>query len=441
MRVNVKKYFEEAHKAGLTPFSLSYGFSKSFSVSTFNGEVEEQKIGISQSIGGRALYQGKVGYFSSDAIDDSTPALMAEAIKESALFGKEEKAENFYHGGKPYRKVKIDAKAFVPATLKELREAALALQKKVSAYDPRITKAEIDFAMDTSEFHKRNDVGMKCQEKRGTFVGSITVVCENEKKEPRTGYRSFYSFTSLADLVAKGEKEIEKAVHAAVDFFGTGALKGKDYKTVLSPDVVSILLPYLLSQCNAKKVHKHLSIYEGKLGTQVTSKHLTLLHTPHAPSIASSSFDGDGVPTQDFPIIQRGVLKNYFYSLETANEEHIESNGCASGNGNGSFITLTVKPGKKNLDALFAQMKKGIYLTSVSGTNTGIDDQSLFFSLPCEGYVIEDGKKAGAFSMTIASGNLKDLFNDVVAVGSDSEDEDGVFTPSLLVKKIHYAGK
>ena len=100
-----------------------------------------------------------------------------------------------------------------------------------------------------------------------------------------------------------------------------------------------------------------------------------------------------------------------------------------------------MKPGKESKEKLFAKVKDGIYLTSVSGLNTGIDSASLSFSLPCSGYLIKDGKKAEAFSMMIVSGNIKELFENVVALGNDVEDEVSLFTPSMVVKKLHYSGK
>ena len=441
MRINTKKYIEEAHKRGISPVRFACSLSKSYSVSVFNGEVEEQHIGEVGGVGGKGLVDGKYGSFSADGIREDSPSLLADKILENAKYGKEGKTSDFYSGGKRYRKVAIDEKAFVPSTLQELREAALALEKEVHAKDSRIKKCSVDLAFTKGESMRFNDVGLKCSKKTFYYLCNISLVCEDEKGEPRTAGNTVYSFTTLADVLAKARKEIDKTIHQAVDFFGSGPVKGKDYKTVLSPDLVSCLLPYFLDQLDAKKVEKHLSLFEGKKGTQVMSSKITLLHTPHIPSLSSASYDSSGVPTEDFPIVKRGVLMNYAYSLESANEEKIEPNGCGAGNGYASFFTVTVKPGKESKEQLFAKVKDGIYLTSVSGLNTGIDSASLSFSLPCSGYLIKDGKKAEAFSMMIVSGNIKELFENVVALGNDVEDEVSLFTPSMVVKKLHYSGK
>ena len=129
MNINTKKYFEEAKKRNFDLFSLSYSVSTETSVEVFNGEVEAQQIGTSQDVSGQGLIDGKIGSYATDVIDKDTPVMMMDAICESGKFGREEKIEHFYGGGKRYRKAAVSFADFKKASLKELREAALALSK------------------------------------------------------------------------------------------------------------------------------------------------------------------------------------------------------------------------------------------------------------------------------------------------------------------------
>lgn len=441
MKINAKKYFDEGKKRGLDPYTLSYSFSTETSVEVFNGEVETQQIGTTQDIGAKAIYDGKLGSFGTDAIDEKTAGLMADNILESAKFGKEEKAENFYHGGGRYKKAKTVLPDFKPATLAQIREAALGLCKKIQEKDARLTKVQVNISMIDATSGKENSYGVKCKDAIKCFVGYIELVAEDETKEPRSGSHSFHSFHSLDDLMKEADLILDEAIHSAVDFFKTGPCKSKKYKAVLKPGAVASLLGFYLSQLNAKSVHKHLSLFEGKLNQEIMSKSITMRHTPHVTCGSSGSFDADGHPTTDFTFVQRGVLKTYFHSVETALEDGIESNGCAVGSGNAGPMVVTVTPGKKSLDELFAKMKNGIYITSISGLNSGINAQTLDFSLPCQGYLIKDGKIDKAVSMIACAGNLKDLFNSVVALGSESKYDGGIFTPAFLVKNFAISGK
>lgn len=441
MIINTKKYFEEAKKRNFDLFSLSYSVSTETSVEVFNVEVEAQQIGTSQDVSGQGLIDGKIGSYATDVIDKNTPVMMMDAICESGKFGREEKIDHFYGGGKRYRKAAVSFADFKKASLKELRDAALALCKKIQEKDKRLAKVTVSLSMTESETFKTNTLGLKCKEKKACFVGGFEIVAEDEDKEPRTGGEMFFSFHSLEDLIAEGEKKIDSAIHEAIDFFKTGPCKSKKYKAVLSPSAVSDLMAFFMSQLNAKSVHKHLSVFENKVGQEIVSKKLTVLHTPHDTALEATSYDADGYPTQDFTLIQRGVLKTYFHSVETAKEENISSNGCASGIGNAGPFVLRVKPGNKNKEELFSKVKNGIYITTVSGLNSGINAQTLDYSLPCKGYLIKDGKVSQAVSMIVCAGNLKDLFENVTDIASDVEYHSGIFTPSMLIKDFSISGK
>jgi PmbA protein len=441
MAINIKKYFEAAKNAGLEPYQLTFESNSETTVSAFNDEIESQQVGIAQDVGAKAIYDGKVGTFKTDVLDNKTAQIIADSVLESAKFGREGNAVDFYHGGGRYRKAKTALKDFTPASLKDLRELSLRLAAKAKAMDPRVTKVEISLTCQETKSFKVSTVGVKAKDTMKVLAGGVEIVAENDKKEPRSGYESFYSFHDIADLEKEGEKAITKAVKAAVDFFGSGAVEGKVYKAVLNPDVVASLLGFFVSQLNAKSVQKHLSVFEGKMNTQITSKCLTIRHTPHVTSPSSATYDADGVPSQDFVVLRKGILENLFYSVETANVDKRESNGCASGNGDGAPIVLTVAQGRSTREDLFARMKKGLFITDVSGLNSGINEQTLDFSLPCQGYVVEDGKIVSATSMIIMSGNLLKLFNSLVACGNDTDYSSGIFTPSILVSELSISGK
>ncbi|MCI1734612.1 MAG: TldD/PmbA family protein [Bacilli bacterium] len=441
MSINLNHYFAAAKKYSLSPFQLTYTVSTETSVAFFNQEVEAQQIGTAFDIAGQAILNGKKGSFATDRIDKDTPELMAQTIAETAKFGNDDSANNYFKGGLKYKKAKILLKDFKESNLAELRSVGLAIAKEAQAQDPRVSKVELSLSMIESSSLKANDLGMKAKEKSAFYQGYISVVCEDSDKEPRSGGEVFYSFHSVSDLVEQSHKAIKIAVKNAVDFFKSGPVPSKTYKAVLQPGCVSSLLDFYLSQLNAKAVQKHLSVFEGKVNQPIASPKLTLLHTPHATAMAATSYDSDGVPTQDFAIIKKGVLQDYFYSLETANIDKRQSNGCSSGRGNGSPIVVTVKPGKMSVDQLLAKMGTGLYISDISGLNSGIDSQTLNFSLPCQGYWVENGKIVKAVSMIIVAGNLKDVFENVKAVGNDSLLRDSTITPSLLISGLAFSGK
>lgn len=435
-----ENYLNEAKKRNITPYQVSHVISTDSVVSTLNGIVEEQKIGISQDISAKGLYNGKVGSFSTDAIDQSTPSLLADGVLESALFGKDGKKENFFEGGLEYKKADVLDSNFKKATLKDLRELALELSEIVKSKETRLTNVMVTIGQSESFSEKVNDLGLYCNEQSKGFYGGIEIVAEDDK-EPRTAAEDFKSFISLDDLKNEALKVIDKLLASAVDFFKSVPCKSINCKVVFSPDCISTFLSYYLSHLDAKKIHNHLSLLENKIGKQVVSNKITIDHTPHVRALSSTSFDADGYPTMDFNIIENGQLNNICYCVESANEDKVKSNGCAIGNGSAQVMTITVKKGNKSLAELFEEEKEGIYINQISGISTGMNGQTLEFSLPCQGYMIENGKKSKAVSMIVCSGNINDLFSCVIDLANDVEDTDGVFTPSILFEKIAISGQ
>lgn len=440
MRIQANRYLEAAKKEGIDPFILDGGTGENVSISVTNGEVESQEIGTIAKLTGIGLYQGKRGVFTIDSIRGDNVSFMMDSLKESALYGKEYEENNFYNKGERCSPCKSALKDFKPATIKELKDFALELCEEVKKRDERLKEVSIDLSMSLDDCFAYSSFGFKRKLQKKYFYGSISVVAIDEEGEPRSGGITFKSMKNLEDFKAEGRKVIDKAIHSAVDFFKSRAIKSKMYNVVIDPDCVSALLSFLMHHFDAKAVQKHLSLFEGKIDQKILSDKLTIRHTPHAVSINAQAYDDDLAPTKDFDLIKKGVLKDYFYSVETANKENRETNGCSGGNGTGQPILLTVKPGKYSLKDLFKKMKNGVYITTVSGLNSGIDSQTLNFSLPISGYQVKDGKIEKAFSMSILAGNLKDLFENITAVGSNSEEHGIVIAPSLLVKKLSISG-
>lgn len=441
MAISINKYFEEAKKRNIEPYQVGYSKTTETTVGVHNGEVELQEIGSTQDISARGIYNGKQGSFGTDYIDKDTPSLLAQTVLENSQYGKEISADTYFKGGLKYKKLDTKSKDFKDSTLKDLREFALDIYKEVKEKDERLTLITISVTKQSILTKKYNSYGVKCKDESLNYICSISITAVDKDGEPRTGGITCSSFLSLDELRKNITDKMTELLSSAIDFFKSKPLETKKYEVLLHRSCVRSLLGYFISQLNAKSVQQNLSVFKGKKNTQIASSCLTIKNIPHITSFSAASYDSDGYPTQDFTFIENGILKDYFYSIETANKENRESNGCACGNGNGSAINIYVEPGNNDLDSLYKIVNDGLYITSISGLNSGINGQTLDFSLPCEGYLIKDGKKDKAFSMMIVAGNLLDVFNNIVALGDDVSIKERKFNPSMVIKSLTVSGK
>jgi len=436
-----KHLFEQARKEGIDPFVLSDGLDEETSVSTFNGTVENQTIGKSQSVCAVGIREGRHGVFETDAIDEKTPQILLSGVKESSLFGREDDPRNYFDGKASYREPQTWMDDFQEAGLEEIRKTALLLEDEARRKDGRIEKVSVSVSKIVSRSGMRNSLGLNVTSGSRFYVGYVDVVAR-DKDDVRSGGCSFTSFHSLEDLVHNARKEIPNAVAQAVDFFHSGPVETGAYPVILSPDAVVPLLSNYLDTLNAKRVEKHLSLFEGKVGEKIASGCFSLRHTPFACSTSAMKYDSEGVPAQEFDVIKDGRLETYFYALETARHAGKKSNGCAAGNGNGMPAHLDVLPGKKTVEALREEVQDGLEIIEFHGTNAGIDSTTLDFQLPCSGYLLHGGKRVKAVSMILASGNLRKVFEDLSEAGTDLKETGGILTPSLLVPHaLFIAGK
>ena len=105
-----------------------------------------------------------------------------------------------------------------------------------------------------------------------------------------------------------------------------------------------------------------------------------------------------------------------------------------------SYVIL--RPGKKSEEELFQEIGDGVLITEVSGLHAGLNAQSGNFSLQSTGYLIKDGKKDRALDIITVSGNILEVFNDVIEVGNNVEvSPSGTSAPSLVIKELSVAGK
>ena len=95
--------------------------------------------------------------------------------------------------------------------------------------------------------------------------------------------------------------------------------------------------------------------------------------------------------------------------------------------------------GDDDLSALFRRMGRGLFVTEQLGH--GVNPVTGDFSRGAAGFWIEDGVIAYPVEEITIAGNLKDMFRDIVAIGSDVDRAGSRHTGSILVARMTVAGR
>jgi TldD protein len=167
-----------------------------------------------------------------------------------------------------------------------------------------------------------------------------------------------------------------------------------------------------------------LSVYQGKLGTQVASPLITVLDDGTMPAKRGSySYDDEGTPSQKNTLIENGILKGYLVDRLSA----MKFDMMATGNGRREsfrskpIVRMTntyIAPGKDDPAAILAGTEYGLYVKAMGGGQVNTVTGDFVFAVT-EGYLIRDGKLGEAIRGATLVGNGPRVLSIVDRVGSD----------------------
>ena len=435
------KFFALAKEAGLQEVELYISESRSLSISLFHGEVDEYKDNNGYSILARGVLNGKCGSATADVWNKDKAAWLVKEMVANAKVIENDDPIFIFKGSEKYHKVNTFNKDLENVSIDLIMKGLIDVEKECRALDKRIIEvAGTEYNQVSSKTTLINSNGLNLVQKNNFFYFVVQCVAK-EGEQTKSGYDFFFD-NDFSKFDAK--KFAKKVVDQTVAQLGGEACASNKYKAVLHPDVVTSLIKAYIGHANAEEVQKKSSLFIGKIGQKIASKKVTIEDRPLQKNPFARWFDDEGVATYNKPIVKNGVLQTYLYNLTTAAKDGVQTTGNGYGGGKKGVEStfLYLKPGKKSLDELFAEVGNGVFITEVSGLHAGLNPQSGNFSLQSTGFMIENGKKGKPLDLITVSGNLLEIFQDVLEVGNDTYvSPSGVSAQSLLIKKIVVSGK
>lgn len=233
-----------------------------------------------------------------------------------------------------------------------------------------------------------------------------------------------------------------KALERAVSQIGPKKRKGGHYRMVVDTSTASRLISPLLTALNASSIQQKMSFLDGTLGSKVFSEGFTLLDLARTPGKAGSRlFDTEGVATKDTAIIENGVIKQYFVNTYMAGKTGMAptiediSRPCMK-----SFIKdedLSETEKEVSLRDILKLCGSGIYVTGFNGGNC--NPVTGDFSYGVEGFAFRNGKLTHPVKEMLITGNMIELWNSLVAVGTDARECSRWQIPTLAFEGVSFS--
>jgi len=163
---------------------------------------------------------------------------------------------------------------------------------------------------------------------------------------------------------------------------------------------------------------------------------LELRERPHIrKALGSSPFDGEGVATRDRELVQDGVLQGYVLGSYSARKLGLKTTGNAGGTHN---LLVESKQGGTEIGKLMRELGTGLLVTELMGQ--GVNGVTGDYSRGASGYWVENGVQAYPVHEITIAGNLKDMYKNIVGLGTDVDARGGVRCGSILISEMTIAG-
>ena len=289
---------------------------------------------------------------------------------------------------------------------------------------------------------------------RRSYVGFSATPLAQDTGGMQSGH--WYSSARSARLLEDPEAVGQEAARRALRLLGARRVPTQQVPVVFPPETARGLMGNLLSAANGDAVYRNASMFAGKLGEQVAGENITVIddgtmvfeHTLGDGSalrvggFGTAPFDGDGLPTRRTVVIERGVLKELLLNTYTARKLGMTSNAKASrglagapGIGGGNYF---LEPGTESHDGIVGGVKRGLLVLSTMGF--GVNLVTGDYSQGASGLWIENGEIAHPVEEITIAGNLKDMFRNVSAIGTDLEFRGAGAVPTVRIEGMTVAG-
>lgn len=435
----------EAKAQGIDPAEVYFSAGSSFSAGAMNGNIDSYKVSTRQGLGLRGMYQGKMGYASTQAFDEEAIRQLIEGVKEGALLREDEGAEEIYEGDAEYPTVVSydETLAQVPATAK--LDAVLAIEKAALESVDTVKQCEgTQLSTMSGEVYLRNSYGLNLQHKDNAFI-AYTGAIAKDGDSTSTGM-AFKCGRDFAKLDVK--KLGEEAAQEAASGLHAEPVPAGNYRMILRYDAMQSLLATFCGIFSAENAQQGLSLLKGREGEKIAADCVTLMDDPLLEGgFDSAPFDGEGVASKTKAVVENGVLKTLLHNRKTAKKQGVASTGNALRPGLSAPITVAptnffFKPGDKTLAELEVDMSDGLVITDLSGLHAGANMTSGDFSLLSKGYLLKGGKRVQPVEQITIAGNFYDVLKNIRAIGSDLIfPASGVGSSSVDVGTLTAAGK
>ena len=228
---------------------------------------------------------------------------------------------------------------------------------------------------------------------------------------------------------------------------------GGKMKVLFLPETLYVLIWRILSATSGKSIYEKQSPISERLGEEIFDNRLTIYNDPlNEKWPGARGYDDEATPCQYFPLIEKGVLKNFYYDLDYANKLQTKptGHGFKSARWGGDTVSIKptpslnhifMKPSDKSLSRIIGSIDKGIIVVGALGAHSGNIPNGDFSIGLSPGLYVEGGEIVGKVKDAMVAGNIYDVMRNVIDI-EDTVHQTSMGTyPAILFDNVNVATK
>jgi PmbA protein len=386
--------------------------------------------------------QGQVGVTSTTDLDAEGIKLALQTAAEASDFGVTDNIPEFSPEAQaPITDMEIKT---VPASpINALTTALIEAEQQLMAAHPAITGVPYNgLSEETIEHFYLNSEGALRHEARSYASIYLYSRAEQEGKKPRSAGEMKISH-SLADLDIAGC--LAKVTEKTLSHLDYHPIASGQYPVVFSPTAFLSLISAFSNLWNAQSILDKQSLSSPESLSQTIASPLLCLSDDarHPENLGADSFDGEGTPTRRVNLIHNGVLVGLLHSAGTAKRFHTQPTGHAN---MGAKVTVgahfyhvfseQTPPQTYSL----AEVEKVVFIDKLQALHAGVNALQGSFSLPFDGWLVNQGERISIDAATVA-GDFLEVLKSIIYIEPDAESLPRGICSAVWVKELAITGE
>ena len=410
------------------------------------GQISKTNVIIDRGLGVRVATNKAVGFSYTNVIDDQSA--VETAILNALSAARASKPDPDWKGLPETKPCPSLEQTFddrvVDLSSEELVNLASIMLDAASQVDKRVSPIEGGIGSGYISNAIANSNGIAGFDKGTVVECSIATLA----KEGNTVTPVCFEFNASRSYNVDPEWVGKEAAKMALSALKTKSVETKSTTLILTQFALQDLFAYtLVNAVRADNMQRNQSPFKDKLGQKVASENLSIYDDGlYQGGLRTWAFDGEGVPHQKTPVIEKGVLKNFLYDNYSAQKDGKESTGNAARAGYLSTPSIDttnfhIMPGNKTSDEMLSEVEDGLIIYYLQGAHSSNPVSGEFSVVATPAWKIKKGEIVHCSKGVMLAGNIFEVLKNVSLVGNNERQMGQLISPWIQVENVRVIGK